>query len=363
MWGSRRRLEDDVKRWRTEGWVSADGERHILAEIAGRGSGLNLASVLGILASVLLAAALISFVAAHWEEMGRWPRLLMLFALIAGGYGAAGVFEARGQGMFADAAILFGVAAFGASIALVSQMFHIDGRPADGVLLGLMGAMLAGILLRSNPALALSMVVLAIWSGMRMSELRGVHWPFLIGWAAISAAFAWQRWAPGVHLSGLALSWFVVSLGFLLYGGHAYGTVAGIGLLATAFAVIGRRTLPGLDVVTDAALGYGIAVTFIGLFVLQFFERISSGDLIMLAALTLAGLLLAIWYGLSFEHRGALWLGYIGFSVEVLALYRKTAGSLLNSSLFFLVAGLIVAGLAAMAWRLAVRRAQTGATA
>ena len=99
--------------------------------------------------------------------------------------------------MFSDAAILFAVAAFGASIMLISQMFHIDGNPPDGVLLWLLGALLSGVALRSNPALAFAMVLAALWTGMESGQTSSVHWPFLIAWAAVSAAFVWQRWVPG----------------------------------------------------------------------------------------------------------------------------------------------------------------------
>lgn len=356
MWGSRKTLEDDVRRWHQQGWVTGDGERQILNEISERGSGVSLATVLGILASVLLSFAMISFVAAHWNEIGRLPRLLLLFGLIFAGYGTAGFFENRGQRIFADAAILFAVAAFGASIALVSQMFHIDGHPPDGILLWLMGALFAGILLRSNPTLAFAMVLLAVWSGMRSSEIGGVHWPFLIGWAVISAAFVWQNWRPGVYISSVALSGFLITLGYLLGSGHEHGIVAGAGLIAAGAAVAVRATLAECEAVAGPALGYAIAVAFAGLFAIQFIEPITRDTLLLFAAFTLAGLLAAIWYGLEFEHRGGLWLGYAGFSIEVLALYWTTVGSLLDRSVFFLVAGLIVAGLAAMAWRLAVRR-------
>ena len=66
-------------------------------------------------------------------------------------------------------------------------------------------------------------------------------------------------------------------------------------------------------------------------------------------------LLAAISHGLSTQNRGALWLGYLGFSIEILALYWQTVGSILGTSLFFLIAALIVAALAFMALRLAQR--------
>jgi uncharacterized membrane protein len=68
--------------------------------------------------------------------------------------------------------------------------------------------------------------------------------------------------------------------------------------------------------------------------------------------LALALLIAAIFWGLRSGNRGALWLGYVGFSIEILAIYGKTVGTLLNTSLFFLIAGLIVSGLAWVAYRL-----------
>ena len=355
MWGYRKSLIEDVTRWRAQGWIGADGERMILDDIAARRPGLNLASALAILASVLLGFAAISFVAAHWQDMPRLPRLGLLFALISGGYAAAGLFAARGQRMFSDAAILFAVAMFGASIMLISQMFHIDGHPPDGVLLWMLGAILAGIVLQSNPALALSMVLAALWAGMHTGETGHVYWPFLIAWAIITAGFVWQRWVPGAHIAGVALSGFIITLGYTLDPGRQHGLVAALGLAGAGAAIAVSKLRADLDAISVPALGYSIAVAFAGLFAMQFIERIGNSALILIAALTLALLLAAIGYGLTARNRGAVWLGYIGFSIEILALYWKTVGSILDTSLFFLVAGVIVAALAFMAWRLAAR--------
>ena len=52
------------------------------------------------------------------------------------------------------------------------------------------------------------------------------------------------------------------------------------------------------------------------------------------------------------ENRTALWIAYAVFSVEIFSLYLKKIGTLLGTSLFFLVMGLIVAVLAVIAFRL-----------
>jgi uncharacterized membrane protein len=360
MWPYRKRLVQDLARGRANGWVTAEGEREITAELAAKGE-FKLAAALGILASVLFGFAAISFVAAHWQEMPRLMRLGLLLALIWAGYGVAGLLAERGVRLFSDAAVLFAVAIFGASIMLISQMYHIDGNPPDAVLLWWLGALLSGVALRSNPALTLALILVCVWSYMEASQSGQVHWAFLLGWGVVTAAIVWQSWRPGLHLSALALSLFVISLGFTLGDGHQHGLVAALGLVTVVGGVAAEKLLAEADSFAAPAVGYGLAVAFTGLFALQFFEDTAYGTVVLLAAMTLLLLLAAIAYGLNAHHRGALWLGYIGFSIEILALYWKTVGSILGNSVFFLSAGLIVAALAFVAWRLARRQDAAGA--
>ena len=197
----------------------------------------GLANALAILSAVLIGFAVMSFVAANWQEMPRILRLALLIAALWASYGLAGWLARRGLTGFAHAAILLGVAIFGGSIMLVSQMYHMDGNPADAVLLWATGALLAGVALRSNPSLAFAMVLVVYWGISEALRLERVFWPFLIPWALISAAFYWQRWRPGLHLSGLALTGFVISLGYRLNDGHAHGLVVAAGLAIMAASI------------------------------------------------------------------------------------------------------------------------------
>lgn len=122
-----------------------------------------------------------------------------------------------------------------------------------------------------------------------------------------------------------------------------------------AASIAGERLKPELPALWSGAFNYGLIIALAGLFALQFIEGPELDIFTLLAVLALALLIGAIFWGLQSGNRGALWLGYVGFSVEILALYAKTIGTLLNTSLFFLVAGLIVSGLAAVAYRLHAR--------
>ena len=179
-----------------------------------------------------------------------------------------------------------------------------------------------------------------------------MFWPFLLGWGAVAAAFYWQKWRPGIHVAGLSLASFVIGIGYLLNKGHAHEIVALAGLGLTGLAVAGESWRPDMPRLWSGMLGYAIAIAFAGMFALQFIDEPNLSALFVLAVLTLAGLLAAIWWGMKTGHRGALWLGYLGFSIEILSIYANKIGTLLDTSLFFLVAGLLVAALAYMALRL-----------
>ncbi len=212
----------------------------------------------------------------------------MLFAGLWVSYGLAEVLTRRGMPGFANAAILLGVSIFGASIMLISQMYHIDGNPPDGVLAWFAGALLAGVALRSNPSLALAMILAVVWGCMNGFARNEVYWPFLVPWALVSAAYYWHRWRPGLHLSGLALTCFIVSLGYFLADGHAHGLVVALGLGVIGASFVGRHLRPDLPGLWPGVANYGLVISFAGLFALQFIEDPKLDVFILLAVLALA---------------------------------------------------------------------------
>jgi uncharacterized membrane protein len=352
MWGYRARLERDLARWREQGWINDAGFQAIRGDLDSQSRGSGLSTTLAVLGAVLIGFAAMSFVAANWQDMPRIARLGLLLAGLWGCYGLAGGLRARDLEGFSHAAILAGVGMFGASIMLVAQMYHIDGNPPDAVLTWAVGALLAGVLLQSNPALALAILLVGLWGGWQTALVEAVYWPFLIGWGAVAAAFLWRRWRPGLHLAAAVLSVWIISLGYLLLDGHAHWVVALIGL-GIAGGSIAAWQLPGIwRGIAPTALCYGMVIAYAGMFAFKFIESRDAGTLALLSVITMALLLAAVAWGWRTEQKPVLWLGYVGFCVEVLALYFVTIGTLLGTSLFFLVTGLIVIGLSWLAYRL-----------
>ena len=117
-----------------------------------------------LLGSLLLAAGLLLFVSAHWDQMSPlWRVSLLLFiviALHAGGAWFAERFQLMALGLHA-----VGTVAFGAGVFLCAQIFHLDVLWSFrwGLLLWSLGAAAGWKLLRQWPQLALLSLLLPGW--------------------------------------------------------------------------------------------------------------------------------------------------------------------------------------------------------
>jgi uncharacterized membrane protein len=362
----RARVERDLTRWQASGWVSEAGAAAIRAELAARKSPVGAAGVLAILGAVLFGFAAMSFVAANWNDMSKLARLLLLLALLWAFYGGAAWLFARQLAGFAHAAVLGGIAVYGASIMLIAQMYHMEGDPPDAVLFWALGALLATILLRSNAALAASFVLLAVWTGMERGINETAHWPFLALWAVTAAVAAWLAWRPGLHLAMLCLASWLVPLGYFILNLHAHWVVAAIGVAAAVAAIAAAPAIDRTLRASQALLAYAIGGAFAALFIWQFIDSglltvragLTVGELSALAGATLVLLVAAMYWAIRTDNRGALWVAYVAFAAEVFALYVRMLGSLVNTSLFFLSAAVVVTGLAWLAYRLHHRQSR-----
>lgn len=356
-WSYTSRLGRDVDRWRAAGYIDDQARGRILADVAARGRRVSLPGALAILGATLIGFSAMTFVAANWQEMSKLARLLLLALGMWTAYGAATVLFSRNLAIFGHAAVLAGTAIYGAAIMLVAQMYHMDGNPPDAVLMWAAGAVLAGAAFRSGPALALAMLLVGLWSAWETMLSNVVHWPFLIGWAAVAACFLWLRWRPGLHLSALMLAGWIITLGERLPHGPHFWLIAAIGFGIAGAAMLAERQFAAafegrVGAIAPTAANYGLGLGFIGLLLMQFARTIPLARLAILAAATLVIVIAVIYWAMRTDNRQALRISYAAFSAEVLALYFKTLGTLIDTSLFFAMTGLFIIALASLGYRL-----------
>src|SRR5262249_27241024 len=146
------------------------------------------AGILATLSAVLFGFAIMSFVAANWEDMSKLARLTLLLVLLWACYGGAAWLMQRRLTAFAQAAVLAGIAVYGGSIMLISQMYHMEGNAPDAVLLWALGALVAAVLVPSPAALGATFVLIVTWSLWERSLSNGPHWRFLIVWGLAAGA-------------------------------------------------------------------------------------------------------------------------------------------------------------------------------
>src|SRR3954469_7216417 len=150
----RQRLATDLARWQADGVITEAAGDAIRAALPPAPKGVNVPTVIGILGGILIAAAFLAFVAANWTEIARPLRFAILLAGIAGSYGIGAWFDRSDRPYLADISATVGSIVFGASIALVGQMYHLSDDFAAGMMLWSAGALAAAVLTGSRGALA-----------------------------------------------------------------------------------------------------------------------------------------------------------------------------------------------------------------
>ena len=415
----RQRLEGDVTRWQMDGVITPATGNAIRTTLGPLPSGVNIASVVGIVGGLLIGAAFLAFVAANWSEIARPARFAMLLAGIAAAYALGAWFDRGGRAFLADSAVSIGCIIFGAAIALVGQMYHLGGDFAGAMLLWAAAALAAAALTGSRGALAVALVVGSIWSGMRVQEEADVpHLAFVAFW--LIAAILAVRWNASVarHLVALAaVAWWLtagITLSTLFSVGNATLVVAaGAALMLGAGLAMANWGSPslrafGLTLSTYGALVFAIAVAWtvsgvlhgrvrplpwwigasgvsgvglslaaagigrragpalaglsavLGLAVVAAMARRVGGDEPWLVyALALASMLSLVMSGMLDEVRPRIVPGWIGLACVIAGITWALEGSLLERSIFLAIAGIVAIAIANALGRFMPKEAMT----
>jgi uncharacterized membrane protein len=352
-------LEQQLQRWIEAGILDSQSAGRIREFEAARESpGMRWPVIFAIaFGSIMVAAGVLLFVAAHWEDLSPTQRFLLVVAMISGFHLAAGALMPR---MRALGMALHGVGtvALGAGIFLAGQIFNLQEHWPGGILLWAIGAVLSWLVLRDWLQATLAALLLPAWiasewsvraehfSGMEriliqfltmvaityLSARRGKedsHFRQALVWtggltvlpvSAWLAASEWEYYWPG--RPPLSLSLYVAGL-----------------LVAFALPLVAAWFLRGKSAVWN--LGFALWVFVVGL--LNAHNKSQNVAIYGLCALAAIGL---VAWGLQEQRRERINLGVAGFAITIIVFYFSSvmdklgrSASLVGFGLLFLLGG------------------------
>lgn len=410
----RQRLEADLAQWEADGVITPAAVATIRVALPPLAPGVNIPVVVAIVGGLLIAAAFLAFVAAHWTELARLLRLAILLAGIVAAYGLGAWLARADRPVLADLCAGVGSIIFGAAIALVGQMYHLGGDFAGGMLLWAIGALAAAALTGSRGAFAVALAVASIWTGMLAFEVPDIpHFSFVAIWLlAAGLALAWNS-RVAAHLVALAaLPWWIATAlqveiepSFVLGDGAALLFGAGLALAAapwqrlssagSVLSIYGAFLLASAAILEVAtandlfrsqagaasqplwAMLSGVAGAIFAFAVAAAtrragatFSGIAIGLVLLAAALwtppqmgepwrayavELCAMLCLVVCGMLDGARPRIVAGWLGIAGVIAAITWAVKGSLLHRSLFLAVAGAVAVALSLLLNRLPPR--------
>ena len=157
--------ESLLKRWQAAGILESAAAERIRAweSEQRRPAGLRWQGVVAlILGGVLLAAGVILFVSAHWDDIGPGTQFALVIAMVAVFHVCGGLTREKYHGL-STALHAVGTVSTGAAIALVGQIFNIEEHWPAAILLWAIAAVAGWVLLRDEAQQLLTLLLFPAW--------------------------------------------------------------------------------------------------------------------------------------------------------------------------------------------------------
>ena len=379
------KLAVEVRRWRSQGLISQEqataildsygADARVVAVDKARG---RLISILAVLGAILVGVGIILFLAANWDAILRPIRLALVMACVPATYGAAFWLRyVKGYERVGSAFILLAAIVYGAAIHLVAQIYNFPLNDPTLFTYWLAGVAPIAYLTRSQPAvfltIGLGLGATSFWlyeylgdSGSQADGIFSISVFAMLGLGLYGLGrlqgtfretidYAWAFQIMGT----LTVLFTVYLLGFRsVYEGMASaeridpGAPIGLWALLCVFAAIG---LMALVVVCVKSLSQGRTVKTLS------FELLAS---ILVAAAVFTVLFAPHGHEITFPLVfnlllvaaiiGLVVLGYVRamesfiniglafFALDVVTRYFELSWDLLDRSIVFIVAGVIL---------------------
>jgi uncharacterized membrane protein len=137
----------------------------------------SAARIVAWLGGVLIAGSLLLFVATNWEELGKVPKLVLIFGTLAAlhflGYRLAeepGRRPALGRALTAAAMV-----AFGGAIGLVAQIYHLSSTWPNAILAWWLLNVPFALLTRSRLLLLIPLSIFVLWAHLHAYQWMELH--------------------------------------------------------------------------------------------------------------------------------------------------------------------------------------------
>ena len=353
-------LDRKLREWFDAGIIDvATAEKIRSFESARESTGVRWPVVLAVVfGAVMMAAGVLLFVAAHWDNLSPTQRFLLVLAMVAGFHLAAGAIMPRMRAL-GLALHAVGTVSLGAGIFLSGQIFNLEEHWPGGILLWAIGAALSWAVLRDWPQATLAALLVPAWIASEWSvrtehyrnpETLLLQFLTLLALTYLSAYFGTRKsafrsslaWVGGIALlpmSGiLAVTseehWFPPLTRPFPVGIHAAGI-----LMAFVLPFLAAWLLRGRAAAWNVA--FGVWVFAFGLL----HGKDPVMRLLVYALCALGAIGLALW-GLREERRERINLGIAGFAITVIAFYFSTvmdklgrSAALVGLGLLFLLGG------------------------
>jgi uncharacterized membrane protein len=354
--------QSHLTRWISAGLIDAAAAERIRAwehEHGERVSRSRLALIAFGLGGLLLAAGVLLFVAAHWDDLSPANRFALVLAL-SGALHAGGAFAGRTSTGLAITLHAVGTAAFGAGIFLAGQIFNMAEHWPGALMLWSIGAAVGLALLRDWPHVLWVAVLVPAWLWGEWSEahVRWDDWTHMapaatglvllafVYLAAESAhrAATWRRALS--RLGAVALIPGAIVLGVANDVGQVPGdlrvatsttAIAFAWLVAVALPFILAWLLRGRDAVYLAiTLAWALVVVSVN-------PRSDPGELALYALYALGAVGVVMW-GLKEQQRLAVNVGVLGFALAIGGFYFSSLFDKLGRSLGLIGMGALFIG-------------------
>ena len=394
----RRRLPSETARWQADGIITPEQAAAIRAlyppdagadqDAARRppaeAIGGRAVSVIAIMGSALVGLGIIAFIAANWDGIPTLGRLALLIggtpAIYAAGWILAHRFRYPRVG---TAVILLGAVAYGASLHLIAQIYHLPLYHPNLMPAWFLGVLPLAYIERSRAVLTLALILFLAAALFRapvwqpdLSGSGGLPTALAPGYLALAALlFAAGRWHSRIDaltplarfydLAGLLTATTIIYLagfhylwdedGELLIGiptpeYWAVTAVAAAGAAAlTAYAARRRQGAIRWETaalafmgVAAALLGLTAATPLLGLVAPWIYLWLVPWFWILFNLLLLAGIIGMIAAGYRWNRAWLINLAVAIFAVTLFTRYFEFGFGLLEQSLAFIVTGIIL---------------------